>query len=402
MPTFDVKCTLPPPGTTFVRPPDVRVLCTWAVMPLNVPTQYKSIPGRQTRMRTLRRTLNKLRWLAFNILGPEWPFMKAFNSRYNTKILEKRFDRFKELDGVVWTRSHTQLANVGGSVISFKPEVQEPAGQVDVEELAHPEACINDTCGVPIRPWRSTRVGDVSVPWKNHAPVGTSSGTQMLSTLQMLAWHVKLLIEATSRTKLTVGSSQHLASGSRTSEYFTAIGAITYALLFDRPKDVQTMFEVQAACYPTPKEMSRIANISPNIFSLFRSTVSLPNNSTHQNDASLEMVLSSSFAVITFGSLHFAAWGYEFPTRTERALWRASAFLTITVVPTIFATAIIFRQFNASITTTGSSAFVRFWILAPLFIAARLFILVEVVRSLAYQPPGSYKTTWAAYVPHVG
>jgi hypothetical protein len=183
---------------------------------------------------------------------------------------------------------------------------------------------------------------------------------------------------------------------------YALCSAITYALLFDRPKDVQTMFEVQAACYPTPKEMSRIANISPNIFSLFRSTVSLPNNSTHQNDASLEMVLSSSFAVIIFGSLHFAAWGYEFPTRTERALWRASAFLTITVVPTIFATAIIFRQFNASITTTGSSAFVRFWILAPLFIAARLFILVEVVRSLAYQPPGSYKTTWAAYVPHVG
>ena len=159
MPTFDVKCTLPPPGTTFVRPPDTRgtldiayscltiiVLCTWSVMPLNVPTQYTSTPGRQTNMRTLRRTLNKLRWLAFNILGPEWPFMKTFNSRYNTKILEKRFDRFKELDGVVWTRSHTQLANVGGSVISFKPEVQEPAGQVDVEELAHPEACINDTC----------------------------------------------------------------------------------------------------------------------------------------------------------------------------------------------------------------------------------------------------------------
>jgi len=40
-----------------------------------------------------------------------------------------------------------------------------------------------------------------------------------------------------------------------------------------------------------------------------------------------------------------------------------------------------------------SLVLVRFWILAPLFIAARLFILVEVIRSLAYQPPGSYRTT---------
>lgn len=159
MPTFDVKCTLPPPGTTFVRPPDVRgtldifyscltiiVLCTWAVMPLNVPTQYKSMPGRQTHMRTLRRLLNKLSWLAFNILGPEWPFVKAFNSRYNTKRLERKFDIYKGVDDVVWTRSHTQLANMGGFVIVFGPGAQRSAGQAEVEELAHPEACIGHSC----------------------------------------------------------------------------------------------------------------------------------------------------------------------------------------------------------------------------------------------------------------
>ena len=154
-----MKCTLPPPGTTFVRPPDVRgtldifyscltiiVLCTWAVMPLNVPTQYKSMPGRQTHMRTLRRLLNKLRWLAFNILGPEWPFIKALNSRNNAKRLERKFDIYRGVDDVVWTRSHTQLANMGGFVIVFGLGAQRPAGQADVEELAHPEACIGHSC----------------------------------------------------------------------------------------------------------------------------------------------------------------------------------------------------------------------------------------------------------------
>ena len=159
MPTFNVECTLPPPGTTFVRPPDVRgtldivyscltiiVLCTWSVMPLNVPTQYKSRPGRQTHMRTMRRTLNKLKRLAFNILGPEWPFIKAMNSWINAKKLERKFDIYKGIDGVTWTRSHTQLANMGGFVIIFGPEAQMPAGQVDVEEVAHPRACIGGSC----------------------------------------------------------------------------------------------------------------------------------------------------------------------------------------------------------------------------------------------------------------
>jgi hypothetical protein len=159
MPTFKVECTLPPPGTTFVRPPDVRgtldivyscltiiLLCTWSVMPLNVPTQYKSRPGRQTHMRTLRRTLNKLRWLAFNILGPEWPFIKAMNSWINAKKLEKKFDIYKGIDDVTWTRSHTQLANMGGFMIVLGPGAQQPAEHGDFEELAHPAPCISVFC----------------------------------------------------------------------------------------------------------------------------------------------------------------------------------------------------------------------------------------------------------------
>jgi hypothetical protein len=186
---------------------------------------------------------------------------------------------------------------------------------------------------------------------------------------------------------------------------YALCSAITYFLLIDRPKDVTTVSQVEAARYPASHEMSSIASIGPDALGFFRSTVSLPNNSTHQHGSSLEVGLGSSFAVIVFGSLHFAAWNYEFPTPTERTLWRASTVLTITVLPVMFILSFSASRFNAIIKSVGLRGFlvsVRFWILAPLFIAARLFILVEVIRSLAYQPPGSYKTTWAAYVPHVG
>jgi hypothetical protein len=118
-------------------------------MPLNVPTQYKSMPGRQTHMRTFRRTLNKLRWLALNILGPEGPFIEALNSWLNAKKLETEFEKYKRVDDVPWTRSHTQLANIGGFVIVFGPGTQKTAEQVDAEELANPPACIGGSCKCP-------------------------------------------------------------------------------------------------------------------------------------------------------------------------------------------------------------------------------------------------------------
>jgi hypothetical protein len=193
---------------------------------------------------------------------------------------------------------------------------------------------------------------------------------------------------------------------------YALCSAVTYFLLFDRPRDVMTVFEVEAARYPTSDKMSLIASIGPSISGSLRSTVSLPNNSTHRNTRPPEVAVSSTLAVFLFGIVHFAAWGYEFPTQTELNLWRASTVVTIAAVPAMSAAASIARQFNATFNSNPGRLvsrgrvqmlliFVQCWILAPLFVAARLFILVEVIRSLAYQPPGSYKTTWAAYVPHV-
>jgi hypothetical protein len=194
---------------------------------------------------------------------------------------------------------------------------------------------------------------------------------------------------------------------------YAVCSAMTYFFLFNRPKDVTTVFDVEAARYPTSDEFSFIASIGPDIFGPFRSTVSLPNNSVHQNGYG-DMVLGSTFAVVCFGSLHLAAWNYEFPTPTERTLWRASTLMTITVIPAMCILPLLALLFNALFNSNPPGRLVSranvqrfcvsvtFWVMAPLFIAARLFILVEVIRSLAYQPPGSYKTTWASYVPYVG
>ena len=131
MAIFSINCTLPPHGTTFVQPPNARgtldivysclaviVLCTWSILHLNVPTQITPADGRQKLMRSLFRTLTKVKWMAFNVLAPEWPFAQALCGFLSLRQLQKRFDCYSD-DRVSWTRSHTQLANMGGFVVRF-------------------------------------------------------------------------------------------------------------------------------------------------------------------------------------------------------------------------------------------------------------------------------------------
>lgn len=157
---FNIKCTLPPPATTFVRPPDARgtldivyscltiiILCTWSILPLNVPTQIESRPGKQTHLRGVRRLQTKLKWMAINVLGPEWPLITAINGLESVKKLEKKFEMYKGIDDVPWTSSHTHLENMGGFMISFGDEAKNTAVHADHEELARPQWCISgDYC----------------------------------------------------------------------------------------------------------------------------------------------------------------------------------------------------------------------------------------------------------------
>jgi hypothetical protein len=101
----------------------VITLCTWSVLHLNVPVQVTPAGRRQKLARGLFRTLKKLKWMAINIVAPEWPFAQAVTGLISECRLQKKFDDYSgdwdPKDRASWTRSHTQLANMGGFVIRF-------------------------------------------------------------------------------------------------------------------------------------------------------------------------------------------------------------------------------------------------------------------------------------------
>jgi hypothetical protein len=183
---------------------------------------------------------------------------------------------------------------------------------------------------------------------------------------------------------------------------FAVTSIITYVLLLSRPKDVQTVREVYAVRYPTPVELTQLAASGPSYYSMARGDVSIPNNAAPRGTRG-ELSLSIMAILVVFGGLHLLAWNYEFPTHVERILWRVSAMITLAAMPLLYiATGDHIPEhctFGLRRNDWPATANV---ILIGLFVAARAFILVEIVRSLAFQPPETFRTTWATNVPHVG
>jgi hypothetical protein len=181
---------------------------------------------------------------------------------------------------------------------------------------------------------------------------------------------------------------------------FAVTSITTYALLYNRPKDVQTVREVYAIRYPTPAELTQLTTMGPQCMLGNRSDISISNSSAHSRTIR-EHILSFTAILIVFGGMHLLAWNYEFPTQVERRLWQASAIVTLATMPIFVLLGVIVGMFGDAWYTDVLLTWV-FAILTAVLIAARLFILVEVVRSLAFQPPETFRTTWAANVPHVG
>jgi hypothetical protein len=116
-----------------------------------------------------------------------------------------------------------------------------------------------------------------------------------------------------------------------------------------------------------------------------------------------------AFAAAAYGALHIAAWNDYFPTRVERILW-------ITCSVTIGSSGIFFwllfwaRQTVEKIDVIADQisrsnkllTIVGRYILAPIFILARVYLVVEAFVSLRRMPIEVYKTPeWSNYFPHL-
>ena len=115
-----------------------------------------------------------------------------------------------------------------------------------------------------------------------------------------------------------------------------------------------------------------------------------------------------AFAGAAYGGLHLAAWNDYFPTAIERIMWiscSCATGLTGLVLALFFLATNQIPQLEAAESHVRNSRKLKFVlkrVLIPLFMTARVFIVVEAFVCLRRQPEAIYKTPeWSNYLPHL-
>lgn len=142
---------------------------------------------------------------------------------------------------------------------------------------------------------------------------------------------------------------------------------------------------------------------------------------------STNAIYAGGVGLVAFGAIQFVAWGLSFPTTVELWLWRISSAVAVAVSTfgMLFhlANARVLRHLVRHNSDDGNGAssrrtrvtlvlwralsflkrkaFVNAWALL-IYSLSRGFIVVEACRSLAFQPPGTFQTSWPANLPHIG
>lgn len=99
--------------------------CTWTVQHLNVPEQREGCdPGPLGDMKwSLKRLWTSTKWMLCTILAPEVLITICLASFDRTRTTLPQLQEFAAQDGVPWTITHSQFADMGGFVVkSHVPE----------------------------------------------------------------------------------------------------------------------------------------------------------------------------------------------------------------------------------------------------------------------------------------
>ncbi len=193
---------------------------------------------------------------------------------------------------------------------------------------------------------------------------------------------------------------------------YSACAIVTYLILWSKPQDVKTPITIKATRRPTIEQLIALANRAPVVLGNGRVKYTIPNRAVHRYGNAnpfFRLGVGCGSGAILFGSLHCLAWDFTFPTSIERLLWRISAILTNGLPILAMITNLIFWKVVApamdrrhKVGLPGVIAYyVRIAFSVP-YIFARLYVLVEVFRALAFLPPPAFRATWSSNLPHYG
>ncbi|KAL7911023.1 hypothetical protein GGI35DRAFT_446247 [Trichoderma velutinum] len=129
------------------------------------------------------------------------------------------------------------------------------------------------------------------------------------------------------------------------------------------------------------------------------------NDSSENNNDNvwLKTTIIAVASILSFGGIHIFAWNFVFPTKIEQLLWRvcsvAATFLPLPYLATHYpfmkdGTGVENKKIHQIRAIQAVFAF--------FYVLARLFLIIESLRSLYYLPREAFESTWSVNFPHWG
>jgi len=428
---FNPDCSKPTTTYNFVSNPDSRstldilwsslftlLACTWTIQHPNIPEQRSGrSPGWKGDIRWgLKSLWATIKLACVTVLAPEIIITVAtvdlLIARRGCRDTRAEF----EDDIVPWTLSHSHFADMGGFVI--RVSVKSEGEHTSISELPYHNPY--HLSGLDVLNLR--RQGHIPrLPLITEEDIHDRSKAdpvlKCIAVIQILFSTLQTIVRAF--RDLTV-SLLELAVVA-----FAVCAVIIYALYWKKPKSVHstvTLLEYQGEIPPDilgilDKENDREGLVREFLFPFkvpFRHGKmhrihGEPFNNTGAGwdtvRTSTAMVPSTAIsgwgATTLFGAVHVVGWNFSFPTRGEQIAWRAASLYTA-CFGVMFILGMILTIFASRAVDFVPDSSWMWWIciISWLYLLARLFILVEIIRTLFFLPPDAYVSTWVLNLPH--
>ncbi|KAM6484150.1 hypothetical protein HDV62DRAFT_357542 [Trichoderma sp. SZMC 28011] len=417
---FDTNCSVPSVLSNYVSSPNTRgtldilwsslftiLACTWTLQHPNVPEQRDGrdlglLGDVKWGLKGLYRSTIRLIW---TVIAPELIICVAYQDLVGALKGRKEMRKWVENGKGPWSLTHSYYANMGGFVIQGRVKQSEKTKYHDPYHLTSKgvfalleKKYIDQLPDVTEAEIKDKSKGDILVK-------AIAVGQILWSVIQIIGRGVRRL--PVSPLEVAVVA-------------FAVCAVFIHALFWYKPQRVGItttiplnetgLTEAGAISYPVLDTLKSAQKIE----SAFGNNPTLPGRPISLNSRRLsddEEMLAGAVGATVFGAIHVAAWNFAFPSRIELIFWRCASIFTTAAplcylvggwfyyvrVETELSKRSLYRLMGF---TRGILAFAAVTMMV-LYIAARLFIIVEMFRTLCFLPPGSYISTWTSNIPHV-
>lgn len=388
-------------------------LCVWTVLTLNVPAPNTTLWA-FTRI--------KLKWAIIALFGPEWLSAMAGAQWSIARRTKKQFQD----DDIKWTMEQSFFADMGGVRIKLKDD-EFPVTSKHIYVLiklgliqhdAIPPAAIKD---------RSKADGVAKI----FTIVQTS--WFLLACLARLIQHISITsleLSTISFVVCTIGTN--IMWWSKPKDVFMPI-------VLNIDKTLEGMLAMTGPHIPDAKSeaanwiwspLEKFDDMRPSFFidvGQYLPRPFVPEQGSFKlsqegqkvrfrNDRlppyERDYLLNHFLGVLSllFGAVYIAGWNISFPTEIERILWRVCTLMTLSLVAAFWlvdAGVELYQRKKIKVLGNEGKMAVTpvkmalYSIITMIYVAIRLYILIEPFVCLRSLPPNAFKTVqWTSFIPH--